>query len=185
MAEAKRRKYEIRAKDKVSGPLVISLLLKEIDPDSDNTNAGDGLLIANTIASREAIEGLKGVRDVFVSGEGFTANTISAPIFDDVEKWIRENGADLTTDNVSAVIPTSEWNPDGDMMFKDKEAGTTKTRTLADHVRAMHQLCAEVGKTLFVGGIKSPQELVDPGNWDAEVVDAYWQFVYYGECIYG
>jgi hypothetical protein len=40
-------------------------------------------------------------------------------------------------------------------------------------------------KKLFVGCIQNPMDLTDVSNWDAEVVDAYFQLLYHGEVIYG
>lgn len=111
--------------------------------------------------------------------------TITLTVFPDAEAWIRENVPDFGGDRVCAVRPTSPFNPDGLTAYEDIEEGTAKECTFADHVTALQKLCEMVGVNLFVGGVKSPLELVDPGNWDVEVVDAYWQLVYRGEVLYG
>jgi len=56
---------------------------------------------------------------------------------------------------------------------------------MADYVDALRLLVEQIGVTLFVGGLKSTVQLLDLGNWDAEVVDAFYQLVYRKEIIYG
>lgn len=109
---------------------------------------------------------------------------ISATIFSDAEKWITENIKDVYVDNVSAVYPVAKFNPEG-TKIKDIEEGTSKICKMADYVDALRLLVEQIGVTLFVGGLKSPVQLLDLGNWDAEVVDAFYQLVYRKEVIYG
>lgn len=112
--------------------------------------------------------------------------TVTVTIFPDADKWLRENLADMTFDNVAAVVPTdSPLNLGGDNEYKDHEDGTTKMCSWDDHLKALDLLAQKIGKTLFVGGLKSPTELADAGNWDVEVVDAFYQLVYRQEVIYG
>ena len=113
------------------------------------------------------------------------STAISIRIFPDAEKWLRENVPSMESDSVSCVRPRGPFKPRGKTEYEDLEEGTTKLCSFQDHVRALQLLCEQVGSTLFVGGIKSPRDLEDPCNWDAEVVDAYWQLVYYGKVIYG
>lgn len=121
---------------------------------------------------------------------------IQLTVFDNAEKWIKENLYYMSSDNVCAVRPVNAVsNVDKDnpvltnkhfpIQYEDIEEGTRKTCSLDDHVKALQLLCQDIGRSLFVGGIKSPFELQDPGNWDIEVVDAYWQLVYYGKVLYG
>ncbi len=128
---------------------------------------------------------------------------ISVVIFEDADKWLRENLPDMHADSVACVYPLTRFYPDGHTPYVDREelteaqyeaiqsgdslAGITaiKQLTMADHLRALLLLSEQVGDTLFVGGLKSPKDLVDPGNWDVEVVDAFYQLVYYGRVIYG
>lgn len=109
---------------------------------------------------------------------------ISVAIFPDAEKWITDNVRDFYVDNVSAVYPVTKFNPEGTTLT-DSEEGTRKVCTMADYVDALRLLCEQIGTTLFVGGLKSPIQLLDAGNWDAEVVDAFYQLVYRKEVIYG
>lgn len=128
---------------------------------------------------------------------------ISVTVFEDAEAWLRENLPDMCVDTVACVYPLTRFYPSGHTPYVDREelteaqyeriqsgddiTGITaiKQFTLADHVRALRLLCEQVGDTLFVGGMKSPKDLVDPGNWDVEVTDAFYQLVYYGKVIYG
>lgn len=110
---------------------------------------------------------------------------ISCKIFDDAEAWIRENVPDMAADSVACVYPITEFNAEWVRSYRDDEDDERKACTMADHVKALQLLCEQIGRTLFVGGIKSPVDLIDAGNWDAEAVDAYWQLVYRGEVIYG
>jgi len=109
---------------------------------------------------------------------------ISAIIFPDAEKWITENIKNIYVDNVSAVYPVQKFNPKG-TKIKDIEEDTSKICTMADYVDALRLLVEQIGVTLFVGGLKSTVQLLDLGNWDAEVVDAFYQLVYRKEIIYG
>lgn len=118
---------------------------------------------------------------------------IQLTIFEDAEKWLRENFRDLGWDSVAAVYPLESFNPDrgeklgrtGETKYEDREEASTKFCSMSDHVRALQLLCEQIGRTLFVGGLKSPFDLIDAGNWDVEVVDAYFQLVYHGKVIYG
>ena len=92
---------------------------------------------------------------------------------------------DMTTDNISAVFPIGKINFEGETPWTDFEEQKHKSLTMTDYVKALELLCQQVGKTLFVGGIKSPSDLIDAGNWDAEVVDAFYQLAFHGEVIYG
>lgn len=136
--------------------------------------------------------------------DGRMAGTpITLTIFDNAEEWLRINLPDMSTDRVACVRPVARarFNPDGLTEYEDVEDtsddrvneededgnryGTLrKSCDMAAHVQALRLLCAQIGRTL-VGGLKSPFELVDPGNWDAEVVDAYYQLVMLGEVVYG
>lgn len=111
--------------------------------------------------------------------------TIAVTVFPNAEEWLRTNVPDFNGDRVCAVRPTSPFNPNGLTSYEDIEEDTSRECTFEDHVMALQKLCEMVGFNLFVGGIKSPLELVDPGNWDVEVVDAFWQLVYRGDVIYG
>lgn len=110
---------------------------------------------------------------------------ITLTIFENAEAWLRKNVPDLGGDAAACVRPIEDFHPDGFTRYEDMEAGGIKKRTLAHHVRALQLLSEQVGRTLFVGGIKSPFDLQDTANWDVEVVDAFWQLVYRGKCIYG
>ncbi len=123
--------------------------------------------------------------------------TISAPIFDDVESWLLTNLPDMSWDNVSSVYPLEPIKFDSMTKYEDREGDGTgksgcddipyiKECSWNDHIEALKLLCGLIGdKKLFVGGIKNPIDLNDPCNWDVEVVDAYWQLVFYKEVIYG
>ena len=110
---------------------------------------------------------------------------ISITIFEDAEAWLIENLPDMCSDNICGVIPITGFDPYGLTTYKDFEEGSIKKCTMQDHIKALQLLCDQVGQTIFVGGIKNSKELTDAGNWDIEVVDAYWQLVYYGKVIYG
>lgn len=119
-------------------------------------------------------------------------SAIAITVFEDAEKWIRENVPDLAWDNVAAVHPSFgprgrfEFdNRDAVATFVDDEDGSVRDVPFDDLVKGLRLLCETIGRTLFVGGIKTPHALTDPGAWDVEVVDAYWQLVYRGEVIYG
>ena len=118
-------------------------------------------------------------------------------VFEGADEWLRENGADLTSDTVCACRPHEDesWKPGESMRYRDLEEDTEKVCSWADHVKALELLADQIGRRfigkdgkecgLFVGGIKHPSELLDPRCWDAEVTDAFWQLVYRGEVIYG
>lgn len=110
---------------------------------------------------------------------------IKATIFPDAEVWLKENLPDMGVDSVAAVHRTSEVNLDGVTSYKDFEENKVKHCKLQDHLEALQLLCDKIGKTLFVGGLRGATELADAGNWDVEVVDAYYQLVFYKEVIYG
>lgn len=110
---------------------------------------------------------------------------ISLVIFPDPEAWLRKNLPDMHSDSVACVYPMRRMKPGHEMLYQDIEENTVRVRSWRDHVTALRLLTEQVSRTLFVGGVKSPFDLLEPENWDAEVVDAYWQLVYYGEVIYG
>ena len=128
--------------------------------------------------------------------------TVGSPVvitvFEDGEAWLREHLPLIGTDRVAAVRPFTDLDLDGLTGYEDTEdlADTRATednvdgarremRGLAAHLKALQLLCEQVGRTLFVGGVTSPFALTDPGNWDVEVADAYFQLVMLGEVIYG
>jgi hypothetical protein len=106
-------------------------------------------------------------------------------VFSDPDAWIAANFKDLTWDSVSAVYPIGEFVPEGGTLFRDSEEGSEKTIFMDDLAYALQLLCGSLGTTLHVGGLTSPLQLRDPGNWDAEVVDAFFQLAYHREVIYG
>lgn len=112
--------------------------------------------------------------------------TISVTVFEDADKWLRDNLGDMTWDSVAAVVPTdSPLNLGGENEYEDREDGTKKMCSWDDHLKALDLLAQKIGKTLFFGVLKSPTELADPCNWDVEVVDAFYQLVYRQDVIYG
>lgn len=120
---------------------------------------------------------------------------ISIDIFEDAESWLRENIQDFIPDNVCAIQPKSKINFDGKTTLEDNEEETTKVVTKQDWLDALKILCQRIGTNwvdeegkeqgLFVGGINNPQQLTYAGNWDIEVVDAFYQLAYRKEVIYG
>lgn len=111
---------------------------------------------------------------------------ITLTIFPDAEKWLRDNLEQyIATDRVACVVPAGELNLDGLTRYTDMETDLDYDRDMEAHVRGLQLLCEQVGRTLFVGGIGSPYALLDPGNWDVEVADAYFQLVALGEVVYG
>ena len=111
---------------------------------------------------------------------------ILAPIFEDAEAWIKDNRPDMYIDGVAAVYPVSKFRPDSVTSYRDEEENSQKALTMTDHVKGLEKLVELISnKELFVGGIENPLDLIDAGNWDVEVVDAYYQLVYHGEVIYG
>lgn len=103
--------------------------------------------------------------------------------------WLRENLEDMWPDRVSSMGRTDlDWNASVVCSVTDEEEGErfAKRLTADDLVNALRKLCELVdAKKLFVGGVRSSQDLDDAGYWDVEVVDAYWQIAYHGEVIYG
>lgn len=112
---------------------------------------------------------------------------ITAVIFTDAEYWLTENLSDLVADSVCSIYKTVGFDKDFTCTYADEEENNAeKVATLTDHVKALQTLCELIdGKKLFVGCLKNAQELTDPCNWDAEVVDAFRQLIYHGEVIYG
>jgi hypothetical protein len=60
------------------------------------------------------------------------------------------------------------------------------TVKIADAEKGVAKVIEQIlaGK-LFVGGLSTMEDLMDLGNWDAEVVDACVQCAIFGEVIYG
>lgn len=111
---------------------------------------------------------------------------IDIVVFPDAEQWLEDNLKDIHTDRVAAVYPTSVYSKSHNgARYRDDEENTERWCSIKDHIDALHLLCEQIGRTLFVGGIKSPFDLLDAGAWDAEVADAYYQLVYYKEVRYG
>lgn len=120
---------------------------------------------------------------------------IQVTIFEDAEKWIIDNVPDMGIDAVASVYPVEPINVEtlkGSILFvndndsDDPTERRVKRLNMHDLVKGLQLLAKEIGdKKLFVGGIKSPTELMDAGNWDVEVVDAYFQLCMLGEVIYG
>lgn len=110
---------------------------------------------------------------------------IAITVFENPDLWLRENLGSMEGDGVCPVLPYSGINLGGDMEYEDIEEGSRKTCSWADHLDALRLLSEQIGKTLFVGGLNAALELTDLGNWDSEVVDAYWQLVYHKQVIYG
>lgn len=113
------------------------------------------------------------------------STTVILTIFEDAEAWLIENAQYIATDRVACVHPTSEFKPAGLTTYRDEEEEKTYDCDMAAHVKALQLLSESVGRTLYVGGIKNPFDLQDPGNWDIEVADAYFQLVALGEVVYG
>lgn len=110
---------------------------------------------------------------------------IIIPILDDSEKWLRENINDLPTDSVCSVLPQDNISFDGKTIWADSEDGSKKTLEMTDYIKGLNLLFNQIGRSLFVGGLKSPHDLIDPCNWDPEVTDSFFQLCYHGEVIYG
>lgn len=116
---------------------------------------------------------------------------IVLPVFEDAEAFLRAEMdnllATLEMDHVGTIKPQNmAVNLDRFTTYEDREDGSTKDCNLQDHIEALDLLCEKIGnKKLFVGGIKSPLELTDTCNWDVEVVDAYFQLVFFKEIVYG
>jgi hypothetical protein len=113
------------------------------------------------------------------------ATPITLTIFDDPVAWLTENGPYIHADGVSAIVAVSPFRMDGKVKYEDREEGTKKSVTPEEHVEALRMLCEQVGRTLFVGGVNSPYDLLDPGRWDIEVYDAFRQLAYHKKVIYG
>lgn len=127
--------------------------------------------------------------------------SITTTVIPDAVAWLRENLADYSLDGVSAIRPAAPKNlpetpriPEqitamldsgGTVLYYDREEGRWFRADLSAHVTALQKLCDQIGQTLFVGGLKSPAEVAEPGNWDVEVWDAFFQLVTHGEVIYG
>lgn len=111
---------------------------------------------------------------------------ITAPIFSDAEAFLKDLLPDMYTDNIAAVYPDGKLTEDFGRSYFDEEEEESKFVTFEGHVEALKELVRLVSeKKLFVGGIKNPTDLAEDVNWDAEVVDAYFQLCYHGEVIYG
>lgn len=111
---------------------------------------------------------------------------IQSVVFPDPEKFIHDEVLTFDVDNVSACYPNGGFSNNGLLTIEDQHEGKSKLVTITGLVTALKQLCELIdGQKLFVGELKSAQELADPCNWDAEVVDAFWQLAYHGEVIYG
>lgn len=110
---------------------------------------------------------------------------ISIKVFDNAEVWLTKHLPDMNVDSVACVRRVSKFNPNGNTTYRDYEDDIAVERDMKAHVKALQTLCETVGVSLFVGGVKSPRDLLDAGNWDVEVVDAYFQLVMHGEVIYG
>lgn len=111
---------------------------------------------------------------------------ITSVIIPDAEAFIRENIHDFTYDIHSVVYPLTTFQEDGSRSYWDMEEGKRKDVGIIEHVHALRLLAQLIDeKKLHVGGLKSAIELIDPCNWDVEVVDSYFQLIFHGEVIYG
>ena len=110
---------------------------------------------------------------------------IAITVFHDAVAWLQDNFPDFTWDSVCCVFPVRTKKDLSEVEYTDTETGENFVKHLEDHIKALELLCNQVGQTLFVGGLRSPVDLTDACNWDAEVTDAYFQLVVYGEVIYG
>lgn len=120
---------------------------------------------------------------------------ITTTIFPDAESWLSEHFEDLLSnlDNVCNVRPTRR--PSKELFvyvykdFSDEKPDdypAMMPRDMNAHVQALQKLCDLIScKQLFVGGLSSAVDLLDPCNWDVEVTDAFCQLVAYREVIYG
>lgn len=113
---------------------------------------------------------------------------IQATLFEDAEAFLREeiDGfiSTLGMDHVTSF--RLRHYSIQDMMFEieDTEDGTTKQLTLEDLIKALQLLCDGLGVNFHYSLLK-PTDLKDPGNWDVEIVDAFFQLAFFGEVIYG
>lgn len=118
-------------------------------------------------------------------------NAITGILIQDPEAWLFKNNVDFIADATCSIVRKGK-NLDAGIVYYDNdescdvpEADRNKLRTMADHIAALQKLFGLVdAKQLHFGGLTSVH-LTDPCNWDAEVVDAYRQILYYGEVIYG
>jgi hypothetical protein len=123
---------------------------------------------------------------IYLVREINTMTQISAVIIPNAEGFIKENLADFAVDGISAVYPHSKLTDQFGRTYFDEEEGKAKFVNFESHVTSLEKLVELISdKKLFVGGITNPVDLADPCNWDAEVVDAYFQILYHGEVIYG
>lgn len=114
------------------------------------------------------------------------SKAISVVVFEDPEAWLREHLPDMTIDSVACVYPIEPFNPNYKTTYEDCEENKKSEHNMNDHIEALKLLVNNIAsKKLFVGGIKNPLDLVDPCNWDVEVVDAYYQLVMYKKILYG
>lgn len=129
------------------------------------------------------------VGKVFEMARAANSDAITATIFPDPLGWLRENANDFWPDSVSSMDRTQiNWDEPTVCELRDEEEELTdpKSLTADDLVAALAKLCELVNeRKLFVGGVRSAHDLRDGGNWDCEVVDAFWQIAYHGEVIYG
>lgn len=103
-----------------------------------------------------------------------------------VEQWLRDNIDVLSSDDLCVVYPIgSRTSLDEGITYFDEEERSGRKCSLEDHIQAWQMLSNRIGKTVFVGGLTSAKELEDPGNWDGEVVDVFWQLVYRRDIRYG
>lgn len=109
---------------------------------------------------------------------------IKAVIIENAEEWLKENMRYFSTDNVSAIY-CEKIHSDLSIDLYDEEEDETKTFNMAQQVQALQKLADDLGKKIWVGGLKNGMDLADAGNWDVEVVDAFYQYIYHGELIYG
>lgn len=82
---------------------------------------------------------------------------------------------------------TDKINPDNmKFVFVDEEDGKRYTMTIKEAEKGVIMLIDKIlnGK-LFFTGCKSFADLMDMGNWDADVVDAMVQCAVLGDVIYG
>lgn len=109
---------------------------------------------------------------------------ITTVLFPDAEAWLKENMENMPQDNVCS-IGHNKLKLDGKTHFFDGEDESDKSLEMSDFVKALQLLCDQIGKTLFVGCLTNPHDLLDLCNWDPEVTDAFYQLAYHGEVIYG
>lgn len=111
---------------------------------------------------------------------------IKSIVFADPVAWLKENLGYFEADSVSPVYPVAGVTDDLVARYYDEEEDAEKCVDAEGHVAALAELVRLIdGQELFVGGLTSGMDLLDAGNWDIEVVDAYFQLCYHGEVIYG